>query len=279
MVLSGKGGVGKSTVSSQLAFSLASQGFQVGILDIDICGPSIPRMMGVLHGEVHQSNSGWDPVYVDDNLSVMSIGFLLGDPDDAVIWRGAKKHALIQQFLSEINWGELDYLIIDTPPGTSDEHISIVNFLRDVGIDGGVIVTTPQEVSLSDVRKEIRFCQRSGIRIIGIIENMSEVDFHMTECRYKDYFGNDITDAVTSRLNEVFPELANFIGSICIFPPSNNGGEGLAQWANVPFLGRIPIFTSLEKASEMGEGAPAIGGRVFVVVSKIVNAIVSLVNQ
>ena len=93
----------------------------------------------------------------------------------------------------------------------------------------------------------------------------------MTECRYKDYFGNDITDAVTSRLNEVFPELANFIGSICIFPPSNNGGEGLAQWAIVPFLGRIPIFTSLEKASEMGEGAPAIGGRVFVVVSKIVN--------
>lgn len=92
MILSGKGGVGKSTVSSQLAFGLAAQGFQVGILDIDICGPSIPRMMGVLNGQVHQSNSGWDPVYVDDNLSVMSIGFLLNDPNDAVIWRGAKKH-------------------------------------------------------------------------------------------------------------------------------------------------------------------------------------------
>ena len=153
-------------------------------------------MMGVIGGEVHQSNSGWDPIYVDDNLSVMSIGFLLGDPDDAVIWRGAKKHgwiieldsfiALIQQFLSEINWGALDYLIIDSissyigsqlaPPGTSDEHISIVNFLRDVGIDGGILVTTPQEVSLADVRKEIRFCQRSGVNIIGVIENMSSME-------------------------------------------------------------------------------------------------------
>lgn len=95
MILSGKGGVGKSTVSSQLAFGLAAQGFQVGILDIDICGPSIPRMMGVLNGQVHQSNSGWDPVYVDDNLSVMSIGFLLNDPNDAVIWRGAKKHGTV----------------------------------------------------------------------------------------------------------------------------------------------------------------------------------------
>ena len=153
-------------------------------------------MMGVIGGEVHQSNSGWDPIYVDDNLSVMSIGFLLGDPDDAVIWRGAKKHgltieldssvALIQQFLSEINWGALDYLVIDSisscivselaPPGTSDEHISIVNFLRDVGIDGGILVTTPQEVSLADVRKEIRFCQRSGVNIIGVIENMSSME-------------------------------------------------------------------------------------------------------
>jgi Mrp family chromosome partitioning ATPase len=126
LVLSGKGGVGKSTVACQLAFALAGQGFQVGLLDVDITGPSVPRMLGLLGHEVHQSAAGWSPVYVDDNLGVMSIGFMLPNADDAIIWRGPKKSGIIKQFLVDVQWGDLDYLIIDTPPGTSDEHISIV---------------------------------------------------------------------------------------------------------------------------------------------------------
>ena len=164
LVLSGKGGVGKSTFSAQLAFALALQGKQVGLLDIDICGPSIPTMLGLQDHEVHQSASGWSPVYVEDNLGVMSIGFMLPDKDKPVIWRGPRKNGLIKQFLTEVIWNELDYLIIDTPPGTSDEHMSIVQYLQPSGIDGAVIITTPQEVSMLDVRKELNFCKKTGKR-------------------------------------------------------------------------------------------------------------------
>jgi Mrp family chromosome partitioning ATPase len=162
LVLSGKGGVGKSTFSAQLAFALAEQGKQVGLLDIDICGPSIPRMLGLVGHEVHQSASGWSPVYVEENLGVMSIGFMLPSKDDAVIWRGPRKNGLIKQFLTDVVWNELDYLIIDTPPGTSDEHISIVQHLKSTKIDGAVVITTPQEVSMDDVRKELNFCKKTG---------------------------------------------------------------------------------------------------------------------
>jgi Mrp family chromosome partitioning ATPase len=165
LVLSGKGGVGKSTFSAQLAFALAQQGKQVGLLDVDICGPSIPRMLGLVGHEVHQSAAGWSPVYVDDNLGVMSIGFMLPGSDDAVIWRGPRKNGLIKQFLTEVVWGDLDYLIIDTPPGTSDEHISIVQYLKAAEIDGAIIITTPQEVSMADVRKELNFCKKTGLFI------------------------------------------------------------------------------------------------------------------
>ncbi len=166
LVLSGKGGVGKSTFSAQLAFALALQGKQVGLLDIDICGPSIPRMLGLEGHEVHQSASGWSPVYVEDNLGVMSIGFMLPSKDDAIIWRGPRKNGLIKQFLTDVVWNELDYLIVDTPPGTSDEHISIVQYLKTTGIDGAVVVTTPQEVAMADVRKELNFCRKTGKCII-----------------------------------------------------------------------------------------------------------------
>lgn len=149
-------------MSAQLAFALANQGKQVGLLDIDICGPSIPTMLGLVGQEVHQSASGWSPVYVEDNLGVMSIGFMLPTTDDAVIWRGPRKNGLIKQFLTDVDWGQLDYLIIDTPPGTSDEHISIVQYLKATTVDGAVIVTTPQEVAMADVRKEINFCKKTG---------------------------------------------------------------------------------------------------------------------
>jgi len=164
LVLSGKGGVGKSTVSAQLSFAFASDtDSEVGLLDIDICGPSIPRMLGLVGEQVHQSSVGWSPVYIQDNLAVMSVGFLLGSQDEAVVWRGPKKNGLIKQFLRDVNWGELDYLVIDTPPGTSDEHLSITQYLRETGVDGAVIITSPQEVSLIDVRKEINFCKKSRI--------------------------------------------------------------------------------------------------------------------
>lgn len=175
LVLSGKGGVGKSTVSAQLAFGLAAQGFEVGLLDLDLCGPSVPRTMGLEGAEVHRSAQGWSPVYVQDNLAVMSIGFLLPGRDDPVIWRGPKKNGLVRQFLADVDWGELDFLVVDTPPGTSDEHISVVQYLgMDAAVDGAVIVTTSQKLSVNDVRKELGFCAKTGVRVLGVVENMRE---------------------------------------------------------------------------------------------------------
>ncbi|KAI5308523.1 cytosolic Fe-S cluster assembly factor nbp35 [Ascosphaera atra] len=176
LVLSGKGGVGKSTFSTLLAQAFASTTlFQddendeeeaptVGIMDTDICGPSIPQMLGVANETIHVSATGWTPVWVDDNLCVMSVGFMLPNRDDAVIWRGAKKNGLIKQFLRDVEWGALDYLVVDTPPGTSDEHLSVNTYLKEGGVDGAVLVTTPQELALLDVRKEFDFCRKAGIR-------------------------------------------------------------------------------------------------------------------
>ncbi|KAM4655950.1 cytosolic Fe-S cluster assembly factor NUBP2 isoform 1-T1 [Amazona ochrocephala] len=175
LVLSGKGGVGKSTISTQLALALRHSGRRVGIMDVDLCGPSIPRMFRVQDSDVHQCDSGWVPVYVDQDksISLMSIGFLLEKPDDAVVWRGPKKNALIKQFVADVAWGDLDFLIVDTPPGTSDEHISTVEALRPHKLLGAVLVTTPQAVSVGDVRRELTFCKKTGLRVLGIVENMS----------------------------------------------------------------------------------------------------------
>ncbi|CAD8182386.1 unnamed protein product [Paramecium pentaurelia] len=230
LVLSGKGGVGKSTVSSQLAHILASKGFDVGLLDIDICGPSIPRMMGLETSEVHSSNNGWQPIYINENLGVMSIGFLIDNKDEAIIWRGPRKNGLIKQFLTDVAWGELDFLIIDTPPGTSDEHISIVQYLSLTPNDGAVIVTTPQEVSLSDVRKEISFCQKTKTNILGVVENMS--GFVCPNCQHH-------TD---------------------IFHPTTGGGDSLCKQYELQLLGKIPlepkVLLSAEKGKCIYETAP-----------------------
>jgi len=223
LVLSGKGGVGKSTVSTNLARALALNDNQiVGLLDIDICGPSIPTTTGLQDEQVHMSSSGWSPIYLQDNLAVMSCGFLLGSPDDAVIWRGPKKNGLIKQFLRDVDWGELDFLIVDTPPGTSDEHLSIVSYLKEcTNLRGAVIVTTPQEVALLDVRKQIDFCKRVGLNILGLVENMSS--FVCPNCTQESQI---------------------FKGS--------NGVTKLLEAQKIPLLGSLPLDPMIGKSCDEG---------------------------
>ncbi|XP_013100192.1 cytosolic Fe-S cluster assembly factor NUBP1 homolog [Stomoxys calcitrans] len=228
LVLSGKGGVGKSTVTMLLSRFLARKYSEknFGVLDIDICGPSQPRLLGVEGENVHQSGSGWSPVGVDDNICLMSIGFLLGSPDDAIIWRGPKKNGMIRQFLSEVDWGNLDLLLLDTPPGTSDEHLSVVSYLRDDTQPNdlkAIIVTTPQEVSLLDVRKEINFCKKQRIEILGVVENMSI--FRCGHC---------------GKTSE-------------IFPAKTGGARAMCEEMQVPFLGSLPLDPELTKACDKGE--------------------------
>ncbi|KAJ7504496.1 P-loop containing nucleoside triphosphate hydrolase protein [Mycena galericulata] len=223
LVLSGKGGVGKSTFTAQLGWAFAAdERIQTGIMDVDICGPSIPTILGIASEQVHSSSSGWSPVYVQDNLGVMSVGFMLPSARDAVMWRGPKKNGLISQFLKDVDWGELDYLVIDTPPGTSDEHLSIVQFLKESGIDGAVLITTPQEVALQDVRREIDFCRKVGIRILGLVENMS--GFVCPGCRTESQ----------------------------IFKPSTGGGKKLAADMGIELLGSVPLDPRIGKSADYG---------------------------
>ncbi|KAI9799801.1 MAG: cytosolic Fe-S cluster assembly factor nbp35 [Sarcosagium campestre] len=224
LVLSGKGGVGKSTFSTMLAHALADNpSSTVGIMDTDICGPSIPKMLGVENDTVHVSAAGWSPVWVADNLAVMSVQFMLPGRDDAVIWRGPKKNGLIKQFLKDVEWGELDYLVVDTPPGTSDEHLSVNSLLQQSGVDGAVLLTTPQEVALLDVRKQIDFCAKAGIRILGLVENMA--GFVCPKCRFQSE----------------------------IFAASTGGAERLAQETGITFLGRVPLDPRIGMACDYGE--------------------------
>lgn len=172
LVLSAKGGVGKSTCAVQIAWGLSLAGYQVGILDVDICGPSVPRMVGKENAEVKRTSTGWIPVSVRDNLSVMSVGYLVEDQDTPLIWRGARITSLVHTFFTDVNWGDLDYLIIDTPPGTSDIQIALGQLLSNVD-NTAVLVSTPQEVALRDVRKGIQFCRQAKLDILGMVENMS----------------------------------------------------------------------------------------------------------
>ena len=219
LVLSGKGGVGKSTIAANLAVLLASEGKTVGLLDIDIHGPSIPKVLNLEGIALQVEGEFLLPVEVSENLKVMSIGFLLLNNDDAVIWRGPRKYHMIKQFLKDVDWGELDFLIIDSPPGTGDEPLSIVQLLENA--DGAVIVTTPQEVALSDVRKGITFCRNLNLPVIGVLENMC--GFVCPKCG----------------------ERTNIFKS--------GGGEQMARQMNVPFLGRIPIDPQIVRACDSGQ--------------------------
>lgn len=172
VVMSGKGGVGKSTVAVNLATALALEGFSVGLLDVDLHGPSVPTMLGLAGRQIEVVDGRWVPVPFGA-MKVLSIGFLLENGDDAVIWRGPVKMGVIKQFFSDVAWGALDYLVIDTPPGTGDEPLSVCQTVLQSEGAAAVIVTTPQEVSAADVRKSLNFCEKLALPVAGLIENMS----------------------------------------------------------------------------------------------------------
>jgi len=217
IVLSGKGGVGKSTIAVNLAVGLTRREMRTGLLDLDIHGPSIPTMLGLEGETIQQEKEALIPVTLG-NLKVMSIGFLLRNPDDPVIWRGPLKMGVIKQFLKDVDWGDLDYLIIDSPPGTGDEPLSICQLIGN--LDGAIVVTTPQKVSLMDARKAIMFCRRLHVPILGLIENMS--GFICPKC---------------GEFTPIFQK---------------GGGKEMANQMGVHFLGDLPLDPNIAKTCDTG---------------------------
>ena len=217
LVMSGKGGVGKSSVATYLALTLARQGYQVGLLDVDLHGPSIPKMLGLRGTLDIAPDSQIVPQEYSPNLKVVSIESLLEDTDSAVIWRGPLKHGVIQQFLADCKWDDLDFLIIDSPPGTGDEPLSVARLIPDAQ---AIIVTTPQEVALADVRKSINFCRKVKLSIAGLVENMSGL--HCPHCQ----------------------------GFIPIF--RTGGGKKTAERMKLPFLGALPFDPAVVEGGDRG---------------------------
>ena len=218
LVLSGKGGVGKSTVAANLAVALSDAGSNVGLLDVDIHGPSIPKLMGLENRQLGMDGQNILPIQIKDSLKVMSIGFLLSRDTDAVIWRGPLKFNAIRQFLKDVVWGQLDYLVVDSPPGTGDEPLSVAQLVGSPA--GAVIVTTPQDVAIADVRRCVSFCNNLSLPVVGIVENMS--GFVCPKCGER----------------------------IDLF--KSGGGEALAVEMKVPFLGRIPIDPQIVTSGDAG---------------------------
>ncbi len=222
VVLSGKGGVGKSTVAANLALGLTLKGKKVGLLDVDIHGPSIPKILGLQGQRAMSDGEKLLPAETVDGLKVMSTALILEKSDEPIVWRGPLKAGIIRQFIGDVRWGELDYLIIDCPPGTGDEPLSICQTVPEA--DGAILVTTPQQVATLDVSKSIVFCNQIGMHILGIIENMS--GFTCPHC---------------GTFTPIF---------------QTGGGESLAKHYSLPFLGKLPIATEIGISGD--EGRPVI---------------------
>jgi Mrp family chromosome partitioning ATPase len=242
VVLSGKGGVGKSTVAVNLATALAMAGRQVGLLDVDLHGPSVPTMLNLTDTRLDIEDGKLVPAMAH-GVKVISIGFLLEHPDNPVIWRGPAKAGVIKQLVEEVAWGDLDYLVVDCPPGTGDEPLSIIQTLGD--IDGAIIVTTPQDVALADVRKSISFCDAVTVPVLGVIENMSGL---------------------------VCPHCGELIH---VF--KSGGGEQMADDMEVPFLGRLPMDPQVVTAGDAG--TPFVQAYTQTAVSEAMSQIVQQVLQ
>jgi len=218
IVMSGKGGVGKTTVAVNLAYALSLAGNSVGILDIDLHGPNIAKMLGIESHSLCNFGLGIQPVDVSDNLKAVSVALTGYDPDQPIIWRGPMKAAVIRQFLADVNWGDLDYLVIDSPPGTGDEPLSVCQLIPNVS--GIIIVTTPQDVAVLDARKSVLFANEIKIPVVGIIENMS--GFICPHCHTE---------------TDIFKK---------------GGGEKTAQELKVPFLGRVPFQPEFVEFGDRG---------------------------
>ena len=217
LVMSGKGGVGKTSTSVNLSIALADKGYRVGIIDVDLHGPDIPRMLGLEGTPQVNENKKLNPISYSENLKAISIESFTPNKDDAIIWRGPLKFSAIKQFIADIDWGNLDFLIIDAPPGTGDEPLTVAQTISDAK---AIIVTTPQEVALADVRKSINFCKTVKMEIFGLIENMS--GFSCPHCG----------------------EMIELFGT--------GGGEKTANQMGVRFLGRIPFDPKMVACGDSG---------------------------
>ena len=218
MIMSGKGGVGKTSTSVNLAVALARQGYRVGLMDVDLHGPDVPRVLGLMGMIGLSPNHKLDPIRFNDNLKVVSIESLSTSKDEAIIWRGPIKYSAIRQFIADVEWGELDFLLIDAPPGTGDEPLTVAQTISDAR---AVIVTTPQELSLADVRKSISFCRTVKMEIFGLVENMS---------------------------GYICPHCG---GQVDLF--GSGGGERTAKDAAIPFLGRVPFDPQVVSCADAGQ--------------------------
>lgn len=246
MVMSGKGGVGKSTVSVNLALGLAKKGFATGILDIDIHGPNVPKMLGIDHHQLSASEENRiEPIPAVENLKVVSLALAGYEPEKPIIWRGPIKMNVIKQFLKDVDWGELDYLIIDTPPGTGDEPLSICQLLPDMA--GTVIVTTPQEVANLDCMKSISFARELKVPVLGLIENMS--GFICPEC---------------GTMTPIF---------------GKGGGKATAARFEEPFLGELPLDPRIMQGGDAGSGFIGEGGPAAEAMLAIVDRLVAAVEK
>lgn len=217
-VMSGKGGVGKSSIAANLAAALAIKGFRVGLLDVDIHGPSIPHLLGLTGGLETSRGSLLTPKKYGDRLFVVSMESLLQDPDQAVLWRGPMKTSAIRQFISNVDWGQLDYLVVDSPPGTGDEPMTVLKTIPEAL---SIVVTTPQEISLADVRKAINFLQYAHANILGLVENMSGL---------------------------ICPHCSNRIELF-----KTGGGKALAEKYGLEFLGAVPLDPAAVVAGDLGK--------------------------